>query len=75
MDSNVSKSKEGVGSVVPAPKFKKRAVSAIQDLPPGCGPASEQNSRQIAVVSANDSVDIESVVLTVIRCVDLYHTT
>ncbi|KAA3487114.1 Retrotransposable element Tf2 [Gossypium australe] len=57
----------GVGPIVPAPKFKKRAISVVRDWPPSCGPASEQNSRQIAVVSVSDSVDIKSVVLRVIR--------
>ena len=59
---------EGKGKV-PIPKFKKRSVSAVRDWPPGCGPASEQESRQIAVVSPSDSISIESIVLQVIRCV------
>ena len=69
MDSNASQAVGGVGSVNPAPKFKKRAVSAVRDWPPGCGLASEQ----IAVVSINESVDVETIVLRVIRCVTLTH--
>ena len=73
MDSSVSQAIGGVGPVNPAPKFKKRAVSAVWDWPPGCGPTSEQSSRQIAVVPFNESVDVESIVLRVIRCVTLTH--
>jgi len=73
MDSNASQVLGGVGSVNPTPKFKKRAVSAVRDWPPGCGPASEQISRQIAVVPINESVDVESIVLRVIKCVTLTH--
>ncbi|KAA3462202.1 histone-lysine N-methyltransferase, H3 lysine-9 specific SUVH6-like [Gossypium australe] len=65
MESNASQSKERVGPVVPAPKFKRRAVSAVRDRPPGCGPTPEQN-RQIAVVPSSKSVDsVESLVLLV----------
>ncbi|KAA3470165.1 hypothetical protein EPI10_015895 [Gossypium australe] len=49
------------------PKFKKRAVSAVRDWLLGCGPASEQHLRQIAVVLATDSVNLEGLILTVIR--------
>jgi len=65
MELNMDQAKERI------PKFKKRAVSAVRDWPLGCGPASEQHLRQIAVVSTTDSVDIESIVLSIIRCVDL----
>ncbi|KAA3473788.1 reverse transcriptase [Gossypium australe] len=37
------------GFAIPTPKFKRRAVSAIRDFPPGCGPSSGEN-RQIVVV-------------------------
>ena len=65
---DVGITQEGKG-VVPIPKFKRRSVSAVRDWPPGCGPAAEQESKQIAVVSLSDSIGIESVVLQVIRCV------
>ncbi|KAA3460522.1 hypothetical protein EPI10_027179 [Gossypium australe] len=52
---------------VPIPKFKKRAVSAVRDWPPGCGPAAGDSYRQIAVVSLSDSLGIESVELQVMR--------
>ncbi|KAA3473724.1 DNA/RNA polymerases superfamily protein [Gossypium australe] len=48
---------------VPIPKFKKRAVSAVRDWPPGCGPAAGDSYRQIAVVSLVDSVGIEGLEL------------
>ena len=40
---------KGSGFAIPTPKFKRRAVSAVQDFPPGCGPSSGEN-RQIVVV-------------------------
>jgi len=73
MDPVTSRTLGGVRSETPAPKFKRRAVSAVRDWPPGCGPASEQENRQIVVVSVDDSIDVENVVLRVIRCVTLTH--
>ena len=40
---------KGSGIAIPTPKFKHRAVSAVWDFPPGCGPSSGEN-RQIVVV-------------------------
>ena len=40
---------KGSGFAIPTPKFKRRAVSAVRDFPPGCGPSSGEN-RQIVVV-------------------------
>ena len=53
MEATTSQSGQGK---VPIPKFKKRAVSAVRDWPPGCGPATE-NVEQIAVVSLDDSIE------------------
>ena len=66
MEANTSL--EGKGKA-PIPKFKKRSVSAVRDWPPGCGPATGESYRQIAVVSLSDSVGIEGLELQVIRCV------
>ncbi|KAA3473686.1 hypothetical protein EPI10_024047 [Gossypium australe] len=59
-------SQSGQGKV-PIPKFKKRAVSAVRNWPPGCGPAAGDSYRQIAVVSLVDSVGIEGLELRVLR--------
>ncbi|KAA3465604.1 Cadherin-related family member 4 [Gossypium australe] len=62
MDSSTNQGTKGVGHVVPTPKFKKRSVLAVRDWPPGCGSASEQDRRQIVVVSISDSVEIAGMV-------------
>ncbi|KAA3470446.1 hypothetical protein EPI10_016156 [Gossypium australe] len=65
MEATTSQSGQGKASI---PKFKKRAVSAVRDWPPGCGPAAGDSYRQIAVVSLSDSLGIESVELQVLSC-------
>ncbi|KAA3470444.1 hypothetical protein EPI10_016154 [Gossypium australe] len=65
MEATASQSGQGKASI---PKFKKRAVSAVRDWPPGCGPAAGDSYRQIAVVSLSDSLGIESVELQVLSC-------
>ena len=70
MDASVGQAVVGSEPIIPAPKFKRRAVSAVRDYPPGCGrePTSAWD-RQIAVIPASESVDVESLLLRVIRCV------
>ena len=72
MDASASQTKEGSELVASAPKFKRCAVSAVRDFSPGCGrePTSAWD-RQIAVIPASESIDVESLVLRVIRCVTL----
>ncbi|KAA3466525.1 hypothetical protein EPI10_001612 [Gossypium australe] len=73
-----SQPKEGSGLVISASKFKSRAVSAVRDFPSGCGrePTSAWD-RQIAVIPASESVDVESLVLRIISrndCLDSRNT-